>query len=734
MSDRHGVMMAEPGIITDRSLPGLKRAAPPFYFMVLSFVIWGRALFGYGFVLLGDMVFTPAMYPSGSMLGPPRGLMSVTLVFNIVHVFSRVLSGMLVQKIILFLTVFLAGLLMYYWVPCKTAWGKLFAGTLYIVNPFIYVRLLMGHWGFVLGYALIPVVIRHVQRVLDEPNPANASRCGLWLGVVAVISSHCGVMAVIIALLMWFFNIFTAGNRRKRAVYFVAALLIFTLLSSFWILPAFQSEGLESAIDRSDLEAFQTQSTSAAGVGVSVLGMYGFWKNKLDPLLPRSGLPLWPAFTAIFAALSIIGLVFNWRNGETGAVAKVMLAVFIIGFFLSLGSRAPLTGGLFGYLFDHFPVIKMFREPQKFTALIALSYSVLGALGLEKLLMPAKRDDPRAGIVRTGAFILVILLVFAYSYRMLGGLWGEAKPVKYPGSWSEARKLLDNDRGDFKVLFLPPYWYMRFDFEQGDRTVASPLPYYFSQPGIPLFRVDVGRFKLNEQSTDRYVRSALREAENNSNLGALLAPLNVKYIIFARSDGSEYLEYVLDQNDLKVVKQWPDLVLLENKADAPHLSLAFDRGTYRSWAEVGRVAGDGVLLGSYLEEGEKTYIPERSGLPLREGSSSTNKIEFRFPDTIPPEAAAPGETWLLLGEPYDKKWSLNGASPLEQLGVTCAFQIDSSVKGNQVIEYKNGSLAAGYIISLASLLVSISLVMLGTLKHRHGKVKYEEQPEPEDNG
>ncbi|MBN2168543.1 MAG: hypothetical protein JW738_04810 [Actinobacteria bacterium] len=725
--------MAKLETITTRLLPTLKPAAAALYFGVLSIAVWGKALFGYGFVLLGDMVFTPAMYPVGSMLGPPRGLMSVTLVFNLVHVLSQIISGMLVQKVLLFLTVFLAGLLMYYCVPCKAVWGKIFAGTLYAVNPFIYVRLIMGQWGFVLGYALIPVVIKAIQRLLNEPNSFNASLSGLLLAAVALISPHCAVIAVIIAVLLWVLGMFTAGNKRKRIIYFAAALLIFTLLSSFWIVPAFQYEGLESTINSSDLEAFRTQSTSSAGVGISVLSMYGYWKTRLDPLLPRSGLPLWPGFMIVFAALSLIGLVSNWKNSETESLVKVLLITFIFGFFLALGSRAPITGGLYGFLFDQFPVIKLFREPQKFVALISLSYSILGALGLEKLLLSIKENSSRAKIIRAGAFTVSILLVFTYSYRIFGGLWGEAKPVRYPDSWSEARMVLDEDGSDFKVLFLPPYWYMRFDFEQGDRTTASPLPYYFSQPSIPLFRIDVGRFKLNELNTDRYVRSVLEAAEQNSNLGALLAPLNVKYVIFARSDGSEYLDYVLDQKDMEVIRKWPDLVLLENKVDAPRLSLAPDRGTFKSWADVGNLAEGETLVGSYLDKGKKTNIPGSSGLPVREESSSTNKIEFHLPDTVPPEKPATERSWLLLGEPYDSKWRLNDKSPLEQLGVTCAFPVDPSNRGKQVVNYRNNLLLVGYVVSLISLLASLSLLIVEKRKLKRGVKGKEKQMEPAEN-
>ena len=170
---------------------------PPVYFAVVAVAVWGPALFASGYVLLGDMVATPAMNPNVSLLGPPRGLMSIALVLNLAWALSRVLGAVLLQKLLLFSLVLLPGYLMYRNAPTRNRWAALFAGTLYAVNPFVYTRLLMGQWGFVFGYALLPVLAASALETFRAPDRSRVATTALWLALTAILSVHIAIIAIV---------------------------------------------------------------------------------------------------------------------------------------------------------------------------------------------------------------------------------------------------------------------------------------------------------------------------------------------------------------------------------------------------------------------------------------------------------------------------------------------------------------------------------------------------------
>ena len=680
---------------------------PSVYFAVLSLAVWAPVLFSGGYVLLGDMVFAPAMNPNVSMLGPPRGLMSVALVLNLTWILSRVIGAVLLQKLLLFSLVFLPGYLMYRNAPTRNRWAALFAGTLYAVNPFIYTRLLMGHWGLVLGYALLPVAVISALKTFREPTAARCAGTALWLALVALISINMGIIAFIVTAFLWIFSLGRLVRARVLVGALVAILVLLVLLSAFYTLPSFHSAGLASVVGRADLEAFQTRSTSKVGTPVSVLGLYGFWKLQLDKLMPRRYVPLWWVFIVILILLALFGAARAWREPSRGPLAKALLVCGVLGFFLALGSVAPVTGRLFLFLYDHLPVVKVFREPQKFAAMLALAYAMLGAIGVERMMAGGKRRPRRNRAWRNAAVVLLLLLTLLYSFRAFGGLWGQARAVQYPGSWAQAKSILDREAGDSRVFFVPTYWYMRFDFTKSDQTIASPLPTYFEQRNDVGVAIEVFGRRLDAGAQDRYLDAALSSARQRGNLGAMLAPLDVRFVLFVRNAASEKFTYVLEQKDLKVVRSWPDLVLLENKVPAHRLVEVSHDGSYRDLGEVGAVARGTMLVGSHISRGPGTAIPATAGIPIDSYDSRPYSVSFDAPS-----GTAPGAS-VLFSEEYAADWRLNGKPPGRQLGVTCAFPLDGAGTGRLTVRYRNPYIIAGYAISFTGLLLCAILLLAG---------------------
>ena len=681
----------------------------PVYFAAIAIAAWGPALFANGYVLLGDMVFTPAMHPPNSLLSPSFSTMNVTLIYGIAWVLSRAIGAVLLQKAILFLLAFLSGYLMYRKAPVRQRAARLFAGTLYAVNPFVYTRMLMGQWGLLLGYALLPVALASTLDTVREPTVGRCARTALWIAGIALLSLHMGAVALLACALAGVFQLAALRGRGKAAAALVVVLVLFLLLGALWIVPAVKGN-VAASFGKADLKVFETRSTSQAGTALSVVGMYGYWKTQIDALMPRGWVPLWPVVAVGLVLLSLFGF-WSYRGDPTrGPLAWAMLVLGIAGFFLALGVKAPLAGSLFSFVYNHVPAFRLFREPQKFVALLALSYALLGGLGVERLVTRRSPEPGRREQWRRVLPALLIVLVLLYSFRMFGGLWGEAKAVTYPRSWDQARQVLDNDKGDWNAIYLPPYWYMRFDFTKNRQTITSPMPFYFTNRYVQLNALMVGPVKLGQQPVDSYIETSLESARENGNLGAMLSPLNVRYVLMPLNTASEHFRFVERQNDLEVVKRWNDLVLLRNKVPTSSLQLAARTGSYTDWSEVGAQARGGNLLGSYLRKGASTDIPAARAEPIPHSTARSGAVTA----TLPPSSG--NSSTLLFAEPYDDGWRMEGAGdprPMKQLGIVTAFQLAAGATGERAvtIRYRNTRLLVGYSVSAAALLLCVILIL-----------------------
>lgn len=117
------------------------------YSLVSIIVLWG--LLAPGYVLTLDMVFTP----NGSDINVSDWSYGLeTWLFGGLPFFLLLIEGIgslvpmwVIQKIILFFTLFLAGFSAHHLCPAKNQLGKYFAGLIYMLNPFVYVRFMAGH-------------------------------------------------------------------------------------------------------------------------------------------------------------------------------------------------------------------------------------------------------------------------------------------------------------------------------------------------------------------------------------------------------------------------------------------------------------------------------------------------------------------------------------------------------------------------------------------------------------
>jgi hypothetical protein len=241
----------------------------------------------------------------------------------------------------------------------------------------------------------------------------------------------------------------------------------------------------------------------------------------------------------------------------------VLVVAAALALLLAGGISFPPTAGVFRFVFDHVSVFRIYREPQKFLALVALAYAVFGAVGLEAL---AVRSDTRSSSARAWvASALAIGVATAYAYTMLWGFWGQVHLSHYPSDWARADQIMAAE-GPGRVLVLPWELYAVWSFT-GGRIVANPAPSFFSREVI--FGDNVGFTRIPTQSVDPFsawVQDILAHRGKIQELGHLVAPLDVRFVVLLHEADRSRYSFVERQADLTAIYRGPRLDLFENMA------------------------------------------------------------------------------------------------------------------------------------------------------------------------
>ncbi|MFC7136126.1 hypothetical protein [Halobaculum litoreum] len=473
--------------------------------------------------------------------------------------------------------------------------ARLFAGVLYAVNPFLYVRLLAGQWYFALGYAVLPlaVVAFRAYAVGDRDSPVRALG---WVTLVAVFDPHAAVLAAVAGGLLVACEVGLAGAATDAARRTLRRTARFCALAvganAYWLLPALAAvlagDSQLSTVDGADLAAFSPRGSVLGNVPLSAAMLYGFWREGY--VLPVDVLPVWLVVGCfvLLLALSVSGAL-----AADGSLAPGLALVAAVGVLLGVGVAVPAVAPLYR-AFAATPVGAGMREAGKFVALVALALSLLGAVGVRRL-----RADLRAAAAErslspdrrrllAACFVaLLVALPLVYTLPMAAGFGGAYGATDYPDDWHAVDERLAADDGDYRVLYLPWHQYMRYEWAGG--TVAAPAPLFFGPDTVASRDPDLG---IGSQATDPTHRrlDALLAEPPGDGFGAAVAPLGVKYVVVSKTADYERYAGLDGASDLAVVHRGDDLLVYENRA--------FDGGDPASWPADGpAVPWTGLAVG-----------------------------------------------------------------------------------------------------------------------------------------
>lgn len=519
-----------------------------------------------GYVLTLDMIFGPYIEV------PDIGNASYPF-YMALKILATVIPVPILQKLMLLTIIVLAGtgahrLTLY--VSGKdrgssTVYGAYFAGILYIINPFTYVRFMDGQFAVLLGYALMPFFVTAWCRLLFSRKHRwrTAVTAGVYASSIAILSIHAiGYLLVIVATSIVIMAIQQpkATLRLLRYIGLVAG--IFLLLNSFWIVPTLagttQRETLIQQFDRRHLLSFRTDGTNDWAVIGNVLALYGYWGDREGRYaLPRALVPLWPVLLVTMLILAGYG----FYKMRTNPAMQTLLASALAGMVLAVGIIAVPFSYMNEWLLSVLPLLSAFREPQKFVSLIALFYAVAGGLGVTYLRSSklVHKVPAHHHIWITGAMLVI---PFLYTPTFLWGFAGQLHSTHYPHDWSTAKQQYTaNATG--KILFLPWHQYMYMDF--AGRVIANPAKAYFGPAIISGNNVEIGL--IEHQGTDKNAQRIewLLVHGDAASFAHDLANMNVEYIVISKTADWEIYNH-FDQTGFEKVQDNTTLVVYRNAA------------------------------------------------------------------------------------------------------------------------------------------------------------------------
>ena len=462
-----------------------KTLSPHIYVALLFFgvtlLILGRMLMP-GYILTLDMAWPDTL----SFDWSADGLNNMAPLNALFALLGHIFPSWVVQKLMLVSLFFSLLYLPYRFLPLITTQsGRVFAGLLYALNPFVYTRLLAGQWAVLLGYALLPVVVYALVRILRRPD----RRSGLLLAFVLLLLGVCSVHFLYLSVLG---TILTVGvyatralARRDRALFFALvrasalAGIVFLVVSMYWLAPAYLRHApLEARFDASHFEGFSASGNDTIGTVQNLAVLGGFWGEGLAWryyfVWPQEQKIFWVA-VACLLALIVYGLITTLRNTHTRSAGLFLFVIGICAYILALGAWGGTLSEFNTWLYMHFPGWSGLRDSHKVAGVLALVYTVFAGVGVSHLIHRINVSAPRYK-----EFFVPIVFVLPVLFGMYewNGFHGELQPTWYPSGWYEASAKLKSSPESDKALVLPWRGYFSLPFAN-QLIVANLTPTFF---------------------------------------------------------------------------------------------------------------------------------------------------------------------------------------------------------------------------------------------------------------
>ena len=412
-----------------------------------------------GYVLSYDMVWVPDLGLDRTAWGVGTALPRAVPSDAIVAVLDEALPGQVVQKAILLVGLGAAGAGAARVCLGRGAVAAVAAASLYVWNPFVAERLVLGHWPLLVGYAALPWIALAGRRLRGGDRSAWAA---LMLGLAAsAVSAVGGVLGLAVALATQ-----AGGDAATRWRRFGLVLAVTAAVNAPWWVAGLAYPG-GATTDPGAVERFAVEPEGWLGRLGAMLSLGGVWNAEVVPDSRDTPIALLGLLT--IGAMVVIG----WRRwlaaDRPEALAFAVLAAVGVG----VGAVGWLAPDGVAWLVSHLPGLGLLRDGTRFLPLLALGESI--AFGWAVGLAAERLRRPAASFV----VVLAVVWPLALLPDLAWGAGGTLTAVDYPDDWHDARRVVDDLAVDGDLAVLPFTAYRAPPWNDG-HPVLDPAGRFFA--------------------------------------------------------------------------------------------------------------------------------------------------------------------------------------------------------------------------------------------------------------
>jgi hypothetical protein len=413
--------------------------------------------------------------------------------------------------------------------------AALIVGVFYSYNVWSFIRI--NHWYLWIGYAILPLFFLFI--IYSFRNPRNFK----FILISSVLWSFASTTP---HMVIYYGLIFTATfivfllhqsvakqSTRKLIIPLLLTLVMYSLFNAYWIYPFLKASSISEIGPHYSLNYEIGQILSRESNFLNTLRLSTEWTNllKIDPN-PNSILyPPWIFSSFAIPVLAFCAMLFTKELKYT----LVYFMAVIIGVVLAMGTQSPISYYTLIFLT---PLGWLFRDPDKWSYLIAFGYAFLSGITILKMLNSNLRVSKNAKVALYASFFVIIITaitIFNYPvYENTLTRKGTLNPIIVPPEFPKLDTFLGSLDAD-KIFYLPYPDYIGAPNENTStywsegREVPSIYQINSAKPNIEIREPGIASPELSNYY-NHLEKSIIQNRIKNIN--NFVYPLGTKYLIF----------------------------------------------------------------------------------------------------------------------------------------------------------------------------------------------------------
>jgi len=467
------------------------------------------------------------------------------LVFWPMIIFSGIFSFLLIKKIIV------------------SKIGSVIGSFIFCYNTYFLSINSQGHEYLTIAFIFVVLAFWFFIKTLEEKKIFLAVCTSILLFIIG--SYDLRALYIAFALIFFYFLFFlfflnklsSFKKEIKAGLYVAISVLVFLLLSMYWLLPYFKS----GVITNNPILNRELFGNNYWNIMQSITLFFPFWNGRSPEWFVVQPIPIYFWLIPIFAFL---GLIFNKNK-------KVIFFGFIsiVGILLTKQVGEPFSH-LYEWLYKNFPGFNMFREASKFYFLIILGYSVL--IGSFIAFICKYFNKNRLLIVLK--YCLIILIIFISLWNTVPVITGEIDSLyisrQIPEDYLVLKDFILEQPEYFRTFWTPTV--SRWGFDSNNHP-------YISNAGI------VQSNWVGFANPDIYEKPFTHQLFNIASIKYIIVPIrdtksDDDFFVYYGND-REYFINKLDKIEYlkRVDIGQEELVIYENKNFKPHIYVTSEEET-----------------------------------------------------------------------------------------------------------------------------------------------------------